>query len=267
MTARRVALVTGAARGIGAATVDALIARDYAVIAVDSCEGSSRDDATGVDYDLASAEQLEGLTRRHGNRVIKVQADVRDLPAMRAAAQLATDEFGRLDAAVAAAAVIIGGEPLWETPSEHLQTLLDVDVVGVWNTAAACVPHMLASAEPHGCRFVAVASAAGSQGLFRLAAYNAAKHAVIGIVRGLAADLVGTGVTAVAVSPGSTDTDMLAATARIYDLDSVQEFTSSQLIRRLLEPSEIAGTIAFCCSPEGAAVNGSVIAATGGFGS
>jgi SDR family mycofactocin-dependent oxidoreductase len=172
-----------------------------------------------------------------------------------------------LAAAVAAAAVIIGGQPLWETPPEHLRTLLDVDVIGVWNTAATCVPHMLAAPDPQGCRFVAVASAAGTQGLFRLAAYNAAKHAVIGIVRGLAADLVGTGVTAVAVSPGSTDTDMLRATADIYGLAHVDEFTSSQLIRRLIAPEEIAATIAFCCSPEGAALNGSVISATGGFGS
>lgn len=56
--------------------------------------------------------------------------------------------WGRLDAAVAAAAIIVGGKPLWETPPEHLQSLLDVDVVGVWNTAAATIPLMLANPEP-----------------------------------------------------------------------------------------------------------------------
>ncbi len=76
---------------------------------------------------------------------------------------------------------------------------------------------MLAGPDPGGCRFVAVASAAGERGLFQLAGYTASKHAVVGIVRGLAADLVGTGVTAVAVVPGSTDTPMLAATADLYD--------------------------------------------------
>jgi SDR family mycofactocin-dependent oxidoreductase len=261
----RVALVTGAARGIGAATVDRLCRDGYRVIAVDSCSGNESAAASGVDYALASREDLEAVAALHGDRVTPVVADVRDLPSMQAAAQMAIDRWGRLDAAVAAAAVIVGGRPLWETPASHLQTLLDVDVVGVWNTASACIPAMLAGADPHGCRFVAVASAAGDRGLFRLAGYNAAKHAVIGIVRGLAADLVGTGVTAVAVSPGSTDTHMLAATAAVYGLADADEFASSQLVRRLLSPDELAATIAFCCSPEGAALNGSVVAATGGF--
>ena len=139
------------------------------------------------------------------------------------------------------------------------RSFLDVDVVGVWNTATASIPHMLAGPAPHECRFVAVASAAGTRGLYQLAGYNTAKHAVIGLVRGLAADLVGTGVTAVAVSPGSTDTAMLQATADIYGLAHVDEFAASQLVRRLLQPDEPAATIAFCCSLEGAALNGSVL--------
>ena len=105
----------------------------------------------------------------------------------------------------------------WETPDEHLQTLMDVNVLGVWTTAAVTVPVLLAGPNPAEARFVAVASAAGERGLFKLAGYVASKHAVIGIVRGLAADLVGTGVAAIAVAPGSTDTPMLAATADLYD--------------------------------------------------
>ena len=73
-------------------------------------------------------------------------------------------------------------------------------------------------------------------------------------------------MTACAVSPGSTRTRMLDATAAIYDLADVDEFASSQLIRRLLEPSEVAATIALCCSVEGAALNGSVVSVDGGFG-
>jgi NAD(P)-dependent dehydrogenase (short-subunit alcohol dehydrogenase family) len=71
---------------------------------------------------------------------------------------------------------------------------------------AVTVPVMLRGPCPSQCRFVAVASAAGERGLFKLAGYVASKHAVIGIVRGLAADLVGTGLAVMAVSPGSTDT-------------------------------------------------------------
>ncbi len=257
----RVALVTGAARGIGAATVDLLVERGYRVMALDA-GGVPR--PAGVEYELASEAQLHSLVERHGDRVLVRSLDVRDASALVDAAAETVSAFGRIDAAVAAAAVMVGGTPLWETPAEHLRTLLDVDVVGVWNTASAVVPHMLTGPDPSGCRFVAIASAAGEHGLFRLAAYNAAKHAVIGIVRGLAADLVGTGVTAVAVSPGSTSGSMLQATAQIYGVDA-QTLAESQLLRRPLEPQEVAATIVHCCSVEGAALNGSVVSATGGF--
>jgi SDR family mycofactocin-dependent oxidoreductase len=256
----RVALVTGAARGIGAATVRALCAQDYRVIAVDSCDQSA-----DLPYPLASRADLEAVVAVSPAHVVPIVADVRDRDALAAAATLAVERFGRLDVAVAAAAVIAGGRSQWETPDEQLLMLLDVDLVGVWNTAAVTVPHMLAGPDPSGCRFVAVASAAGERGLFGLTAYNAAKHGVLGLVRGLAEDLVGTGVTAVAVAPGSTRTDMLAATAQLYNLDSVESFAQSALIHRLLEPDEVAAAIAFCCSAEAAALNGSVIRADGGF--
>jgi NAD(P)-dependent dehydrogenase (short-subunit alcohol dehydrogenase family) len=135
----------------------------------------------------------------------------------------------------------------------------------VWNTAAAAVPAMLAGPDPSGCRFVAIASAAGTHGLYNLAGYNAAKHAVVGLVKGLAADLVGTGVTACAVSPGSTNTPMLDATAALYGLPDAQLFAGNQLLRRTLDPSEVAATIAHCCSADAAALNGSVVHADGGF--
>ena len=154
---------------------------------------------------------------------------------------------------------------MWETPVPHVQTLWDVDVMGVWNTAAVTVPRMLDGPDPGGCRFVAVASAAGTRGLFHLTGYGMAKHAVIGLVRGLAADLVGTGVTAVAVSPGSTRTSMLAATAALYGLDDVESFASAQLTGRLIDPAEVAEVIAFCCSRAGGATTGSVVSAEGGF--
>jgi NAD(P)-dependent dehydrogenase (short-subunit alcohol dehydrogenase family) len=135
----------------------------------------------------------------------------------------------------------------------------------VWHTAAVTVPFMLAGPEPHGGRFVAISSAAGVTGLFGLSAYSAAKHAVVGLVRGLAEDLVGTGVTAVAVAPGSTRTDMLDATARLYGLEDVAPFAGSSLTRRIQDPHEVAEVIAFCCSPEAASLNASVIHAGGGF--
>jgi SDR family mycofactocin-dependent oxidoreductase len=251
----RVALVTGAARGIGAATVDLLVADGYRVMALDAGGAVS---PAGVEYDLATRDDLDRLAARHGGQVLTRVVDVRDAAAVSAAAWDAVAEFGRLDAAVACAAVIVGGKPLWETPAEHLQTLLDVDVVGVWNTAAATVPHMLAGPDPSGCRFVAVASTAGEQGMFHLAGYNAAKHAVIGIVRGLAADLIGTGVAAVAVSPSSTDTAMLRATADLYGVEP-DDLVRSQEEPRLLAASEVARTIVSCCALGAAHRSGSVV--------
>lgn len=237
----RVALVTGAAGGIGTATVARLVEQGYAV----------------VGYDLRDAPAPDG-----GMHVV---GDVRDRAGLQRAVELTLERWDRLDVAVAAAAVIRGGRPLWETDEAELDELLAVDARGVWNTAAAAVPAMLAGPDPSGCRFVAVASAAAHQGMFGLAGYNAAKHAVVGIVKGLAADLVGTGVTACAVSPGSTRTSMLEATAEIYGLRDVEEFADHQLLHRVLDPDEVAAAIAFCCSREAAVLNGSVVHADGGF--
>ena len=78
---------------------------------------------------------------------------------------------------------------------------------------------------------VAVASAAGLLGLPRLGAYSASKHAVIGLMRSLAADLAGTGITANAVCPGSTRGPILDASAAVYGLSSPEEFAHQQLVR------------------------------------
>ena len=261
----RVAIVTGAARGIGAATVRRLCSEHYHVVAVDACHGDSQNQPDGVTYPLATGADLEALVRHDPDRITPAVCDVRDANGLRAVAEATFEEHGRIDAVVASAAVITGGASLWDTPTPALRTLLDIDVIGVWNTAAACVPYMLAGPSPQDCRFVAIASAAAERGLFHLAGYCAAKHAVVGLVRGLAADLVGTGVTAVAVSPGSTQTSMLEATAAIYGVRDVEDLGAHQLVRRTLSPEEVAATIAFCCSAEAASLNGSVVSATGGF--
>lgn len=257
----RVALVTGAARGIGAATVRRLVAQGYAVTAFDSCA----EDNGETDYSLASKADLDAVVATAPDQILGHVGDVRDRAALEAALAATLERWGRLDAVVAAAAVMAGGQPLWDTPQADLDLLWDVDVVGVWNTAAVTMPALLASENPTQCRFVAVSSAAAQHGLHRLAAYSTVKHAVAGLVAGLAADLVGTGVTAACVSPGSTRTAMLEETARVYGLESVEEFTSSSLLQRVLDPDEVAAAIAFCCSIDGGVVNGSTVQADGGF--
>lgn len=256
----RTAVVTGAGRGIGAAIVEQLARDGWNVVAADVCC-----DVPGVNYPLATREQLEALAQRWPGSVRAVVADVRDEDAVRDAVTEAETTFGGLDAAVAAAAVMAGGTPLWETPGVEWDALFEVGVRGVANLASAAVPAMLRRPPPRSGRFVALASAAAHRGLYHLAAYNAAKHAVVGMIRGLATDLRATGITATAVSPGSTRTDMLAATAALYDLTSAEDFSAHQLVERLLEPGEVAATVCWLCSEASSAITGTVVHADGGF--
>ncbi|HEY2724113.1 MAG TPA: mycofactocin-coupled SDR family oxidoreductase [Pseudonocardiaceae bacterium] len=254
----RVALVTGAARGIGAAVVRQLAATGWRIVAVDSCA-----DDPALPYPMASRADLDRVAA--AGEVVPVVADVRDGAALADAVRLAEERFGGLDAAVACAAVMAGGAPLWETTEAQWNALHDVGVRGVFHLAAAAVPALLRRPPPRTGRFVALASAAAHRGLWQLAAYNAAKHAVVGLIRGLATDLRGTGITATAVSPGSTDTPMLAATAALYDLPDVGLFGEHHLTDRVLRPEEVAAAVCWLCEPGSSAVTGTVVHADGGF--
>ncbi len=254
-----VAVVTGAARGIGAATVDALVVAGWQVVAVDRCA-----DDPALDYPLAAKSDLEEVAGRHGAAVRPVVGEVRSPSDMRAAVDEAVRHFGGLQAAVAVAGVISGGPPLWETPDAQWDALFDVNVNGVRHLAAAAVPALLEAPAPREGRFVAVASAAGLLGLPRLSAYSASKHAVIGLVRSLAADLAGSGITANAVCPGSTRGPMLDASAAVYGLASAEEFAVHQLVERLLEPAEPAALIAWLCGPDSGGVTGAALPVDGG---
>jgi SDR family mycofactocin-dependent oxidoreductase len=254
-----VAVVTGAARGIGAATVARLVAEDWRVVAVDICA-----DLAGLDYALASPADLEALAQRHGDRVHAMAGDVRSAPDMHAAVSVAVKEFGGLDAAVAVAGVVSGGAPLWETGDDQWNVQFEVNVNGVRNLATAAVPVLLQADAPRSGRFVAVASAAGLLGLRRLSGYSASKHAVIGLVKALAADLAGTGITANAVCPGSTRTPILEASAAVYGLASGEAFAAQQLVERLLEPDEPAALIAWLCGRDASGVTGAALSVDGG---
>lgn len=251
-----VALVTGAARGIGAATVLALASSGWRVLAVDRCT----DDPT-LPYPLGTRDELDAVVKEAGGprSVVPYVGDVRDEAALGQAVDLAERRWGGLDAAVAVAGVIAGGVPLWEMEAPQLRTVLDVDLGGVVCLARVAIPALLRRPEPRSGRFLAVASAAATRGMPGLAAYSAAKAGVAGLVRGLAVDLRGTGVTANAVSPGSTSTAILDESARLYGLGSAQEFAAQQPLERLLEPAEIAAALAWLAGPDASGLTGAVV--------
>jgi SDR family mycofactocin-dependent oxidoreductase len=254
----RVALVTGAARGIGAALVRRLVADGWSVVAVDAC---ADDDA--LPYPLARREELDALASL-GAGVTTAIADVRDADALARTVALAESAYGGLDAAFAVAGVIAGGTVHWETSMRAEDAVIDVDLRGVLNLARVAVPALLRRPEPRAGRFVAVASSAAVSGLPMLAAYCAAKAGVAGFVRGLAADLRGSGVTANAIAPGSTDTAMLAESARLYGLSSVAEFATQQPVERLLTPEEVAAALAWLASEEAGGITGALLPVDGG---
>jgi len=260
----RVALVTGGARGIGAATAVRLARTGWRVVLVDRCK-----DDPALDYPLATEEQLQATCAACGSdsQALAVVADVRDQGALDAAVDTAVDRFGGLDAAVGAAGAIAGGQPSWTTDESVWTAMLQINLEGVWRLANAAVPAMLSRPRPRDGRFVAVASAAGTRGLPLLSAYTAAKHGVIGVIKSLAAELGPEGVTANAVAPGSTATTMLDASAAVYGLDDVQEFARQHRLERLIEPDEVAAMVAWLCGPESAAVTGAVFPVDAGMNS
>jgi len=258
----RTALVTGAARGVGAATVAALAAGGWRVIAVDRCA-----DDPALQYPLGTPADLDRVVetaRPAEGDVVGYVADTRDPDALAAAVGEAERRWGGLDAAIAVAGVIAGGVPAWQVPREREAALLDVNLGGVLNLARVAVPALLRRPAPRRGRFIAVASAAATRGMPMLAAYSAAKAGVAGFIRALAAELGGTGVTANAVSPGSTATAALDESARLYALPAAESFAIQQPLGRLLRPEEVAAVIAFLAGEDASGMTGAIVPVDGG---
>jgi SDR family mycofactocin-dependent oxidoreductase len=251
------AVVTGAARGMGAAVARLLAIGGWSLLLVDACAPQPPLDypmPTPADLDAVARDCADAGARKVGTLIADVgdgavREKIRDLLA------------GRAPTAAVAVAGVIGGHPAWSVPDDAFGLMMRVNLYGVRHLADACVPPMVAAGSG---RFVAVSSAAALRAMPSLAAYSASKAAALAYVRAMAADLAGTGVTANVVCPGSTRGAMLEASAAVYDLPSQETFAGQALLRRLLEPDEVAAAIAWLCSPGSGALTGAVIPVDGG---
>jgi SDR family mycofactocin-dependent oxidoreductase len=251
------AVITGAARGIGAAVATQMASRGWSLVLVDACAAQP-----GVGYEMPAPADLDAAAERcSGAGATGVEVLCADVAAADFAAYLKDVLAGRTVAAAIAAAGVIAGASAWATDETVWTTLVDVNLHGTRRLAEATVPRMVAAG---GGRFVAIASAAALRAMPQLAAYSAAKAGIVAYVRALAADLAGTGVLANVVCPGSTRGSMLAASAAVYDLSGQEEFAGQQLVRRLLEPDEVAAAVAWLCGSDASALTGAVVPVDGG---
>src|SRR5258705_12673590 len=158
MTVERVAIITGAGRGMGAATARKLAALGWKLVLVDRAE-----DDPALTYSLSTREELDLVAAETG--AIAVVADVRDQAALNGAVEVAVEEFGGLDAALAVAGCMEGKAAGWETDDDVWAVNIGVNLEGVHRLARAAIPAMLQRPEPRSGRFLAVSSAVRTTGL------------------------------------------------------------------------------------------------------
>jgi NAD(P)-dependent dehydrogenase (short-subunit alcohol dehydrogenase family) len=246
----RHALVTGAARGIGAA-----IARTLAA------EGAT---LTLLGRNAASLQELaEQLPGRHGVAV----ADVADAEQVNTAFARALAERGALHILVNNAGQAESA-PFGKTSLELWQRMLAVNLTGTFLCSQAALPQMLAGG---GGRIVNIASTAAQKGYAYVSAYVAAKHGVLGLTRSLALEVAKKGITVNAVCPGYTETDILresvanvvAKTGR-SEAEAMAEFARGNPQQRIVQPEDVAHAVRWLCSDGACAVTGQAISVSGG---
>jgi (+)-trans-carveol dehydrogenase len=199
----KVALVTGGSRGQGRSHALTLAREGAQIVAVDIC-----DQIPSVLYPMSTPEDLAETVRlveELDQRCIGIQADARDAQQMQDAVDQALAEFGRIDVVVANHGIAhMSG---WDTTtSQDFRDAFGVNVIGVFNAIRPVIPGMI---EQGGGSIVITASAQGIVPQFGLTAYIASKHAVIGLMRSLSAELGQYSVRANCICPGSVDTPML----------------------------------------------------------
>lgn len=197
----RVAVVTGAARGIGRAIAVEFAANGADVAAIDIAGPVS----AASNARPATPEELAETVRQikaYGRRALPIRADIRDLAALRSAADQIEHEFGRIDILVADAA-IQGWKPLLEMNDADWRDIIDNNLNGTANTLRAFAPKMVA--RRHG-RIMVLASMQGRHGTKDAASYSASKWGILGLMKSAALEFGEYNITVNAILPGLVDT-------------------------------------------------------------
>jgi NAD(P)-dependent dehydrogenase (short-subunit alcohol dehydrogenase family) len=245
---RRVALVTGASQGIGAACAQALSEAGHQVALV------ARDE-----------QALAAVARSLPGEALVVPADLLDPAAIEGAFAQVEREWGPVEILVVNAGASMSA-PLVRTTDEDWWRMLDLNLTAPFRCLRRALPSMT---EAGYGRVVVIASVAGKVGSPRIAAYTASKHGVLGLVRTAAAEVAGTGVTVNAVCPGYVDTPMTdqsvahiaAGTGRTED-EAREILAHMQPIGRLVTVEEVASVVLLCV--DNAAVTGQGLNVDGG---
>jgi SDR family mycofactocin-dependent oxidoreductase len=255
-----VALITGGARGLGRSLALGFAAEGADIVVSDLC-----DDIPTIGYPLARTPDLDRVradVEGMGRRCVATAADVRDQSALDGVVRVAVQTFGRIDIVCANAGVVSHGR-VWEMTEDAWRAQIDVNLTGVWHTIKAVAPQLVA--QRSGSIIVIASSAAREPGV-RIAAYVAAKHGVIGLMKSTALELGAYNIRANAVSPWSMMTDMICnQTVRQIiagpdaTTEDLAEFIRPSVIlpdRSALPTSAVVDAVMWLASDKGANVTG-----------